>query len=95
MKRREFQRLLTSKTHADTLLMTENTQMVLFLKWIRRYLPSIKITSYAVEEHATQPAIPGDKEVILVARDFGVLPAGIVVDVIEVSLPDKLAEPTP
>ncbi len=54
-----------------------------------------EVTSYVVEEHATQPAILGDKEIILVAKDFGVLPAGIVVEVSEVSLPNKLSEPTP
>lgn len=42
------------------------------------------VSHYAVAEHATKPALPGDQEVILVAKDFGVLPVGIVVDVVEV-----------
>ena len=44
-----------------------------------------EVVAYVVSEHATQPAILGDKEVILVSKDFGVLPQGIVVEVIEVS----------
>lgn len=46
------------------------------------------VASYAVEEHATQPAIPGDKEVILVAKDFDVLPNEIVVEVIKITSPN-------
>lgn len=57
-------------------------------------LEKYEVTSYEVEEHATQPAIPGDKEVILVAKDFGALPTEIVVEVSEVSLPNKLSKPT-
>lgn len=45
-----------------------------------------EVTSYMVEEHATQPAIPGDKEVILVAKDFGALPSEIVIEIIEVPI---------
>jgi hypothetical protein len=52
-------------------------------------LETYGVTFYAVEEHATQPAIPGDKEVILVAKDFGVLPSEIVVEVIKISLPNN------
>lgn len=53
-----------------------------------------EVTSHVVEEHATQPAIPGDKEVILVAKDFGLLPREIVVEVLEIALPNKLSKPT-
>ena len=41
-----------------------------------------QVTAYPVSDHATQPAIPGDEEVILVAADYGVLPEEIVVEVI-------------
>lgn len=54
-----------------------------------------EVTAHVVEEPATQPAIPGDKELILVAKDFGALPPGIVVEVIEVLSNNKLSEPTP
>jgi hypothetical protein len=54
-----------------------------------------EVTSYVVEQHATQPAIPGDREVILVAKDFRVLPQQIVTEVIAVPLPNKLSEPMP
>jgi hypothetical protein len=47
-------------------------------------LETYEVNSYVVEEHATQPAIPGDKEIILVAKDFGVIPNGVVVEVIEI-----------
>lgn len=47
-------------------------------------LASNGVIYYVVEEHATMPAIPGDKEVILVARDFGTLPVEIVVEVVTV-----------
>lgn len=57
-------------------------------------LEKYEVTSHVVAEHATQPAIPGDEEVILLAKDFGVLPQGIVVEVIEVSLPKELLDPT-
>ncbi len=42
------------------------------------------VNYYVVSEYAEKPAIPEDKEVILVAKDFGVLPSGIVVEIIEV-----------
>ena len=37
-----------------------------------------------VDQHAVSPAIPEDREVILVAHDFGALPNEIVAEVIEV-----------
>lgn len=52
-------------------------------------LETYEVSFYVVEEHATQPAIPGDKEVILVAKDFGTLPKEIVVEVIEILLPNN------
>lgn len=39
------------------------------------------VSAYAVADHATLPAIPGDEEIILVARDFGPLPTEIIVEV--------------
>ena len=47
-------------------------------------LAQYAVTAYPVSEHATKPAIPGDEEIILVASDFGVLPDGVIVDVVEV-----------
>lgn len=42
------------------------------------------VRAYEVSEYAAKPAIPEDKEIILVAEDCGVLPRDIVVEVIEV-----------
>lgn len=42
------------------------------------------VTAYSVAEHATQPALPNDQEIILVAKDFGALPDAIIVEVVEV-----------
>jgi len=42
------------------------------------------VSHYAVAEHATMPTIPGDEEIILAAKDFGSLPAGIVLEVLEI-----------
>jgi hypothetical protein len=42
------------------------------------------VTAHEVAAHATRPAIPGDKEIILVAEDYGALPAEIVVEVMDV-----------
>lgn len=42
------------------------------------------VTAYPVAEHAKKPAIPEDDEIILVASHFGVLPSGIVIQIIEV-----------
>ena len=50
-------------------------------------LERYEVTAYEVSEHAVQPKIPGDREVILVAKDFGELPQEIVVEIIEISLP--------
>ncbi len=47
-------------------------------------LEAAHVKAYPVDDHAVQPAIPDDKEVILVAEDFGVLPNEIVVEIIEV-----------
>ena len=43
-----------------------------------------RVKAYPVDNHAVQPALPDDKEVILVAEDYGVLPNEIIVDIIEV-----------
>ncbi len=53
------------------------------------------VSNYIVADHATAPAIPGDEEVILVAKDFGVLPSEIVVEVLEVGSHNLLQQPTP
>ena len=42
------------------------------------------VTAHEVAAHATQPAIPGDEEIILVAADYGPLPPDIVVEVMDV-----------
>ena len=42
------------------------------------------VTAHEVSAHATRPAIPGDQEIILVAQDYGALPAEIVVEVMDV-----------
>jgi len=42
------------------------------------------VTAYEVSAHATRPAIPGDLEIILVAQDYGALPAEVVVEVMGV-----------
>jgi hypothetical protein len=47
-------------------------------------LEGYEVSAYVVAEHATIPAIPSDEEVILVAKDFGALPIGIVVEIVEV-----------
>jgi hypothetical protein len=47
-------------------------------------LEAAHVKAYPVDDHAVQPTIPGDKEIILVAEDFGALPNEIVVEVIEV-----------
>lgn len=45
---------------------------------------SAGVIGYDVSEYAPTPAIPEDKEIILVAEDFGALPKYIVVEIIEV-----------
>jgi hypothetical protein len=47
-------------------------------------LESAKITAYEVQRYAAKPAKPEDKEIILVADDFGALPADIIVQIIQV-----------
>lgn len=42
------------------------------------------VTAHEVSTYATKPAIPGDREIILVAQDYGPLPAEIVVEVVDV-----------
>ena len=42
------------------------------------------VKSFPIDNHAVQPAIPDDHEVILVARDFGPLPNQIVVETIPI-----------
>lgn len=39
------------------------------------------VSAYSVRDIVPQPSVPEDDEVILVAEDFGTLPASIVVDV--------------
>jgi hypothetical protein len=47
-------------------------------------LQKAKVRAYKVIDFTVKPALPDDKEIILVAEDFGTLPAEIVVEVIEV-----------
>ena len=47
-------------------------------------LRDMGVAMYVVRDHATQPMKSGDEEVILVAKDYGPLPAEVVVEVIEV-----------
>jgi hypothetical protein len=42
------------------------------------------VEAYEVSEHAPKPATPADEEVILVAKDFGTLPAEIIVEIVKV-----------
>ncbi|MDI9434277.1 MAG: hypothetical protein QM570_21375 [Planctomycetota bacterium] len=55
-------------------------------------LETAGVRAYEVSEYAAKPAIPEDKEIILVAEDFGVLPRGIVVEVIEVKSGDTIVD---
>lgn len=57
-------------------------------------LEKYRVSSYAVVEHATSPAIPGDEEVILVAKDFGLLSSEIIVEVIHVTSHNHPRQPT-
>jgi len=50
-------------------------------------LTEYHVTAYEVAEHVTKPSKPGDKEIILVAADWGPLPNEIVIEVIPV--PEK------
>ena len=47
-------------------------------------LAEFGVKYYEVSEYATQQAIPEDKEVILVAKDYSILPEEIIDEVIEV-----------
>ncbi len=42
------------------------------------------VKAYPVSQYAVNPAIPGDREVILVADEFGTLPDKIIVEIIRV-----------
>jgi hypothetical protein len=48
-------------------------------------LETYGVTAYPVGVFATSPAIPGDEEIILVAREFGPLPKEIVVEIFPVN----------
>ena len=52
-------------------------------------LKSVGVMAYDVSEYAPAPAIPEDKEIILVAKDFGALPKEIVIEIIEVKVLNK------
>jgi len=41
------------------------------------------VAIFDVNEIVPAPSVPEDQEFILVARDFGVLPSEIVIDIIE------------
>jgi len=45
----------------------------------RSILKKFKVTEYVVDEHATKPTKPNDREVILVANDFGNIPIEVIV----------------
>jgi hypothetical protein len=47
-------------------------------------LGAAHVKAYPVDDHAVQPAIPDDKEIILVAEKFGTLPNEIIVEIIEI-----------
>jgi len=47
-------------------------------------LKAANVKAYSVDDHAVKPALPGDKEVILVAEDFRDLPDEVIVEIIEV-----------
>jgi len=47
-------------------------------------LESHAVTYFPVSKYATQPKIPGDQEIILVAKDNGALPIEIIIEKIEV-----------
>jgi hypothetical protein len=48
------------------------------------------VKSYVVSDHSRYPAIPGDKEVILVADHCGPLPDQIIVKIIEVNFDNNV-----
>lgn len=47
-------------------------------------LEAASVKAYPVDDHAVKPTVPGDKEVILVAKDYMELPNEIIVEIIEV-----------
>lgn len=47
-------------------------------------LDSARVIAHDVSKYIAKPAIPGDKEVILVASDNGTLPPNIIVEIIKV-----------
>lgn len=47
-------------------------------------LEAASVKAYPVDTHAVNPTVPGDREVILVARDFMELPNEIIIEIIEV-----------
>lgn len=47
-------------------------------------LESFSVSAYVVLEYTQNPAIPEEKEIILVASDCGALPQNIVVEIIKV-----------
>jgi hypothetical protein len=42
------------------------------------------VKAFEVDQHVSQAKIPGDREVILVARDFGPLPEEIIVEIVKI-----------
>jgi hypothetical protein len=52
-------------------------------------LEAYGVKSFSVDQHAARPVIPGDREVILVASDFGPLPNENIAEVIRVCPPEK------
>ncbi|MDB5921170.1 MAG: hypothetical protein JWN13_106 [Betaproteobacteria bacterium] len=61
---------------------THNNQAGYIYKIDSARLQAAGITAYLVKEVAVHPAVPDDEEVILVARDYGALPAEVVVEVV-------------
>jgi len=49
------------------------------------------VKAFPVDQHAVRPAIPNDREIILVANDFGTLPDEIIIEIIEVTSPSQAA----
>lgn len=50
----------------------------------RNLLNIYSVAEYPVKDYVACPAIPEDEEVILVARDFGILPNEIVTEIISI-----------
>jgi hypothetical protein len=47
-------------------------------------LEANRVQAFPVDQHVSQPAIPEDQEVILVAHDFGALPNEIIIEIVNV-----------